>query len=441
MKKLMSMLLATAMVVGLFAGCTNDATQGGSSDVGSKTNSQDGGNKEKTKLKFWYYHKGEEAKWHEELTKRFNDSQDEYIVESFSVPDKQKYTVAMSSNDSPDIIELTNQDVTSYVANGMLESMDTLIKDVDVDLTPFSKQALEATTIDGKQYGLPWSSIVIQMYYNKDILKSIGYDEPPKTMEELYEMAEKATTLDKDGNIDILGYPLFPLASARQEGVYGFGGRWWNEDGTKATPTDPGIIKSLEANVNFRKKYGMDKVQKFVATGNTNRYTPQDIFFAGKQLFRFDGAWLSTQIKENNPDVSYGVAMVPGTKANPELRGASRYETAGFSIPIQSTQKEGAMKFIDFFTKEENVQDILVAYGNLPALTTLYENEKVLGAHEDMKYFIEALKTENGIQYPKMGEYSKYVSLIEEHLDYVYNGNKTPEEAMKALEQQAKNLK
>lgn len=102
-----------------------------------------------------------------------------------------------------------------------------------------------------------------QLFYNKDILESIGYSEPPKTVDEMYEMAVKATQLDADGNIEVLGYPLFPLASARQELIYAFGGRWWAEDGKTLTPDDPKILDSLNMNMKYRELYGIDKVQAF----------------------------------------------------------------------------------------------------------------------------------------------------------------------------------
>ena len=63
---------------------------------------------------YWYYHKGNEATYQENAIARFNASQDKYFVEGFSVPDKQKYLVAMASDESPDVIALTNSEVISY---------------------------------------------------------------------------------------------------------------------------------------------------------------------------------------------------------------------------------------------------------------------------------------------------------------------------------------
>lgn len=289
-------------------------------------------------------------------------------------------------------------------------------------------------------YGFPITSVIIQMFYNKDILEQINEAEPPKTMEELYDMALRATTVDADGNIDVLGYPLFPLASARQELIYAFGGTWVAEDGVTPTADSQGILDSLRMNLEFRNRYGIDKVQKFVATGNTNRYTPQDIFFAGKQLFRFDGPWLANQITDNNPDVNFGVAMIPGTEANPELLGVSRYENTSLGIPVGAKEKEGAYAFASWFATE-GVKDFLLEIGSLPANKTLFDDEELMACNEVFPSFMEALKTGNGVPSLKMADTAQYTSLIEEYLDYVYNGTKTPEDAMNELQKAASQLR
>jgi multiple sugar transport system substrate-binding protein len=400
----------------------------------------DNTNADKQKVVFWYNHTGDEAACFETAIKAYNESQDKYEVEGLSVTDKQKVIVAISGNEAPDVIEGSNQDVISYASNGLVEAISDLAEADNYTLSDvFSKQSLEANTINGKMYGMPYASMIIQMYYNKDILQEIGYSEPPKTMEELYEMAVKATEVDENGTISRLGYPLFPLASARQELNYAFGGRWWAEDGKTLTPDNPALLDSLNMNVKYRSLYGIEKVQEFVATANTNRYTENDMFFAGKQLFRFDGTWLAAMIKNFNSDVNYGVALIPGTAAHPELQGTSRYETNSLTIPVVAAQKEGAYDFIKFFTNSDTTKELLIGMANLPAQVAFYEDADIL-AQPNVDIFINALKTENGIMYPTIEDLSKYTSLIDEHLDYVYNGMKTPEEAMKELAEQAKLL-
>jgi multiple sugar transport system substrate-binding protein len=401
---------------------------------------QDTASKGPIPVSFWYNNTGDEALAYEQAVAAYNQSQSKYKVEGLSVSDQQKLIVALASNESPDAVKSGDSNVGTFQGNGLITSLKSFIERDKYDMSIFSETSVKTNTFNGEIFGLPLSSYSIQLYYNKDLLAAAGYSEPPKTVEEMYEMAVKVTKLDANGNIDILGYPLFPLASARQELIYAFGGRWWAPDGLTPTPQDPGVIESLNYNVRYRKLYGIEKVQAFVTTANTNRYTEQDMFFAGKQLFRLDGSWLPTMMKNFNSTVNYGISLVPGTKANPNLRGISRFETSTIYIPINAKEKEGAWDFSKFFASSRGARIILLETGTLPAIKSLYTDPDVL-AIPGFKEFIEALQLERGIQYARMRNFSEYISMINEHLDYVYSGQMTPEKAMAELADRAKSLK
>lgn len=442
MKKQLAAIMAATMMMGTLAACgggASTATSATDSTTTSAATSESSG--EKTKITFWYSHSGDEAAAFEQAIASYNASQDKVEVEGLSATDKQKIIVALSGSEAPDVIEVSNQDIINYANNGLIKTLNDKADADGYDVAgTYSAQALTANTLNDDLYGMPLAAMIIEMFYNKDILAEIGYDAPPTTMEELYEMAVKATELDADGNITRLGYPLFPLASARQEGIYAFGGRWWSEDGTTLTPDDPGILDSLHMNVEYRSLYGIDKVNEFVATANTNRYTENDMFFAGKQLFRFDGTWLDAMIKANNADLNYGVALIPGTEAHPEDQGASRYETNSLAIPVTCQNEDAAWDFIKYFTNSDATKQLLISMANLPVLPTLYDDPDMLAAMPSAEIFIDALKKENGIQYATIADLSQYTSLINEELDYVYNGSKTPEEAMAELKTRSETL-
>ena len=424
MKKQLAAIMAATMMMGTLAACgggASTATSAADSTTTSAASAESSG--EKTKITFWYSHSGDEAAAFEQAIASYNASQDKVEVEGLSVTDKQKIIVALSGSEAPDVIEVSNQDIINYANNGLIETLNDKADADGYDVAgTYSAQALTANTLNDDLYGMPLAAMIIEMFYNKDILAEIGYDAPPTTMEELYEMAVKATELDADGNITRLGYPLFPLASARQEGIYAFGGRWWAEDGTTLTPDDPGILDSLHMNVEYRSLYG------------------NDMFFAGKQLFRFDGTWLDAMIKANNADLNYGVALIPGTEAHPEDQGSSRYETNSLAIPVTCQNEDAAWDFIKYFTNSDATKQLLISMANLPVLPTLYDDPDMLAAMPSAEIFIDALKKENGIQYATIADLSQYTSLINEELDYVYNGSKTPEEAMAELKTRSETL-
>lgn len=210
MKKLISLLLTLVMILSM----TVSFAEG-----------------DREVITFWYAHTGDEATVFESAIAQYNASQDKVTVQGVSTMDTQKMIVAMSGSGAPDVISATNQLVIQYAANDLLISLNDMVAAENYDLSIYSDKSLEAVTVESDVMGLPYESYTIQMFYNKDLLTAAGYTEPPKTVEEMYEMAVAATKLDEDGNIDVLGYPLFPYASARQELIYAFGGRWWDENG------------------------------------------------------------------------------------------------------------------------------------------------------------------------------------------------------------------
>lgn len=447
-KRVISSILTFTMAAAALTGCggSQDSSQTPSTQAeGAEASSQaqggaqdEVGSGDAETITFWYNNTGDEAKVYEEAIAAYNASQSKYKVEGLSVTDAQKLIVAMSSNESPDVIKISNQTVIQYTKNDLLESLQDLIDQEGYDVSGISEQALEANRVDGALYGLPFDAYTIQMFYNKTLLEEAGYTEPPKTMEEMYEMAVKATKLDDNGNIDVLGYPLFPYASARQELIYGFGGRWWDEN-SKPSPNNSGILDSLNMNVAFRNEFGGKALDGFIGTANTNRYTEQDMFFQGKQLFRLDGSWLPTMMKNFNSTVDWGITLVPGTDAHPEYRGTSRFETDSVAIPVMAKNKEGAWDFTKWICEAEGAKIIDLGTGNLPALKALYDDEDIL-AVPGFAEFIDALKEEKGVQYPQMTDYDEYMNLVNAALDTVYAGTKTPEEAMEDLASQSSGL-
>jgi multiple sugar transport system substrate-binding protein len=258
-------------------------------------------------------------------------------------------------------------------------------------------------------------------------------------MEELYDMAIACTQTDGKGNITVLGYPLFPLAAVPLEGVYAFGGRWAAQDGKTLTPNNQGALASMKMNLQYRQKFGMRNVQAFVSTANTNRYTPQDAFFAGREVFRFDGLWLTPMIQKYKPDLDYAITYIPGTKANPDARGSSRLETSSVAMSKVSKNKDGAFAFMKYYATK-GVKGVLLATGGLPTYEALSQDKDIL-AQKDIGTFLDAMKLNKGVQFPPIQDASKYKSMINSAYDYVYNGSKTPEKALSDLERDSKSLK
>ena len=211
-KKRLAMLLACATLCTAFTACsskkadTNAAQDGKAEQVEAKDTSTEG----KEKVVLWHLWAGVEAGYIDDAVEAYNAQSDKYYVEALSVPDAQKIMVAIQSGNGPDVVSNFSSNVGSFAAKGIMLPLDEYVEKNQTDLSDYIPVTLESCKFEDKLYALPCGLNLMGLFYNKTLLAEAGYTEPPKTMEELYEMAVATTKVNEDGTIDVLGYPDFP---------------------------------------------------------------------------------------------------------------------------------------------------------------------------------------------------------------------------------------
>ena len=83
----------------------------------------------------------------------------------------EKLTTALSSSDSPDVIELGNTQAQAFEAAGAL--MDLTDKKADLGGDDLLQSLVEAGTYDGKFYGVPYYAGARVMLYRKDLFEAV----------------------------------------------------------------------------------------------------------------------------------------------------------------------------------------------------------------------------------------------------------------------------
>ncbi|GAK59735.1 extracellular solute-binding protein family 1 [Candidatus Vecturithrix granuli] len=65
---------------------------------------------------------------------------------------------------------------------------------------------VQNNTVDGRLVGIPWFTDAGLLYYRKDLLEKYGYTNPPKTWDELEEIAAKVQEGERASNPDFWGF-------------------------------------------------------------------------------------------------------------------------------------------------------------------------------------------------------------------------------------------
>ncbi len=120
------------------------------------------------------------------------------------------------------------------------------------EIKEFFPRIIENNTVKGNLVSIPWFGDAGILYYRKDLLEKYGYKEPPKTWEELTEMAKKIQEEEREaGKPDFQGFVFQGKASESVtcnaiEWIYSFDGGTIIEPDKKVTINNPNAIKALE---------------------------------------------------------------------------------------------------------------------------------------------------------------------------------------------------
>jgi multiple sugar transport system substrate-binding protein len=277
----------------------------------------------------------------------------------------QDYTQMISTQltgGSTDIDIVTIKDVPGYanlVRAGNIAPLNDFMTSQKIDAAPYGG-LIEAMTVDGKVYALPFRSDFWVVYYNKDIFDKAGVKYPTNDMtwKQFDEIAEKLK--GGFGANKTYGALLHTWRSTVQlPGI---------QDG-KQTLVDGeyGFLKPWYERALALQKSGAIPSYASLKTSNTH-YSA--LFFNGTIGMLPMGTWfIGTQIAKvksgESKSVNWGIVKFP----HPEgvAAGTTAAQISGLSVNTNSKQKDAALDFIKFASGPEGAE-IVAATGTIPAI-------------------------------------------------------------------------
>lgn len=334
-KRIFSVLLAAAMVMGTLAGCGS-----GDSASGDDSSSSDSG---KTKIRMTY--------WNSEDTMA---AMLDYLAEAvpdveveFQFIDNDNYATIvdtqLSADEGPDIICESPADAVKHAQLGYLEPLDELG-------AKYSESGTSAYTVDNTVYALPGISWFEGVFYNVDLFEQNNI-ELPKTFDEFIAVCKQF----QDLGITPLAAGLKSwepmaknsLALVTAEYLSTDEGKSFGADYRDGKATMDGTFNEylekwtemIDAGIYTSDMLGIDHDQSLeeFATGNAAMFC--------------SGPWDLGAIQEKNPDLNLGMMPFNGTtESDGWLIGGPG---CGFALNAKSENKEAAMKVLEAITTEE----------------------------------------------------------------------------------------
>ncbi|TQR82613.1 extracellular solute-binding protein [Mycobacterium hodleri] len=197
-----------------------------------------------------------------------------------------------SSDTLPDVMMVDNPEVKQIAAAGALAPLG----DYGVTADGFAPGIVDATSLDGKLYGLAPVVNTIALMYNTEMLAEAGIS-PPTTWAELRDAAKKLTTPDH--------YGIAFSANATYEGSWQFLPAMWTNGGDETDLKSPQVAEALQL--------WTDLVNQGSASRSVLNWTQGDVkdqFVAGKAAMMLNGPWQFPAL-DKFPDLKWSVATFP----------------------------------------------------------------------------------------------------------------------------------
>lgn len=285
-----------------------------------------------------------------DILPRFYEKYPNIKIETQYIPIQdfvKRLSVALPAGDTPDLLVIEDSWATAYLTAGYFEKntpeLDAMVKEMNPAFGP-------SVTWNGASYGVPYHPFHSMMYYNLDMLESIGYKDgaTPETWDEVLDAAQKLTKRDANGDITVSGFSMRlggnPSGTAQ---------KWWvnallprGVNIYEESKTQPGKFhcgfdneagyEALKMYIDYLYKY---KVDDFKSMKDTEAFAQQRT----AMNVREETAGLA--IKANAPDFTHWVAK-------PMPKGPSKWATyvasQAFYIPTAAKHKDAARTFVKF---------------------------------------------------------------------------------------------
>ena len=257
----------------------------------------------------------------------------------------EKLQLMLGTNTAPDLFFLKGMTAPSYMSFDILRPLDELIdQTADFNEADFFPFAMDAFQYKGQQYGIPKDFNTYVLFYNKQLFADAGIDSLPKNWEEL-ERISAALTKDKngDGKADQYGFIVEPLVEMVMPFVYQNGGSFQNEDGSLGI-ADPAFIEALEFYYGLYEKGIATMAQDEGVTWNG------DAFGRGIAAMAISGGWLMPFLKDNYPELDYGIVALPAGKQK-----ATVAFTTAYSSPKSTRFPEESWALMQYLVGKEGM--------------------------------------------------------------------------------------
>jgi N,N'-diacetylchitobiose transport system substrate-binding protein len=286
----------------------------------------------------------------------------------------QKFDATIAGNDTPDVIEMGNTEMTKYMAAGAFTNISASRGKFDNSGKWLSGLKASAT-YNGKLFGVPYYAGSRVITYRTDLFKKVGATKPPKSLAQFQSELVKIWKMKRH----VKGFsPLYVGGEdwySALSFVFDYGGsiakfshgKWHGTLATKAS------IRGLTA---FKRFFKATQSRSTATLDGSNPF-PYTVFSQGRTAANYGPAWYTCcttatgakgRLDFTKRTKQFVMPSHVKGKPMPGFLGGS-----DLAVPAQSNSKAQAVAWIADFTSTAS-EKALEKKGNIPNATNLLGN-------------------------------------------------------------------
>jgi multiple sugar transport system substrate-binding protein len=276
----------------------------------------------------------------QQIVDTYNEQNPDVHVTLSQVPDYDtKLQVSIAGGSPPDVFYVDAFKFFDYQTAAALDSGNDKIENPD----GFVPNLRDAFVAEDQFYCPPKDFSTLALEYNTAMFDAAGLEYPTAdwTWEDLEAAAEALT----DADAGVYGMVITPDLARWLAFLYQAGGSVYNEDATEMTINSPEALEALNFYAGLVEK-GFAAEPSSVSTG-----WPGEAFGQGKAAMVIEGNWIMSYLKDQFPDLAFGVAELP---AGPAQKATLSF-TVCYAAPANGAHLEESWDLINFLTGEEGM--------------------------------------------------------------------------------------
>lgn len=337
-----------------------------------------------------------------------------------------------AGGDAPDIAVMHRTRLLDYAARNLVLPIGDALEAGGVDVADFAGPALDAVSVDGQVYGLPFDLHTLLWHINADIMAEAGLVDDdgnvilPSSPEELLEhaaMVKEATGADYVA-MDASQFPLGVRAVFAM--IWQQGGDLLNEDRSAANINNEIGMNALSTmNSLFAEGY---------ANGTYDYATSQDAFLNGEAAILINGTWVvdfytEQAADEEVPLSNYVVSDFATIFDQPATWSDSHMWAITNAVEGDQAKLDAAITFLNFLN-DHNID--WARTGHVSVRESVLQSE----AYQNLPHRDEYVNTAQiSFAFPQIMRYQNIEDILAEEFQAVWLVDKSVENALADAEQ------